>query len=108
MSYECAGWWQQAGLGRQEMEQLKISMHGKRFSGFGTDIVSDFELQGRFRTDGYVEILKQYRDRHVVVYVGQYDGEGILSGEWDISGYRGKWSIRLMRPLSAESDIQEL
>ncbi|MEZ6149344.1 MAG: hypothetical protein R3C09_04410 [Pirellulaceae bacterium] len=49
------------------------------------------------RSDGTVEFVKQYTGRHTVLYVGQYDGEGTFYGTWDIDGYRGQWSIKVIQ-----------
>ena len=105
----CSGWWQQSGFGRQSMKNLQLSIEGDQLLGKGEDIIAPFSLQGRFRTDGHVEIIKQYENRHHVIYVGRYDGEGTLSGEWDISGYRGLWSIRFnSSPMDGPNDIREI
>lgn len=107
---ECSGWWQQRGYGRQEMSALKLDFQGPTIWGEGSDIIAKFTLSGKVRPDGSVEILKQYKNRHSVLYVGTYDGEGTLCGRWDISGYQGEWSIRLSRHSTAphEDDIRDI
>lgn len=107
MVNNCIGWWQQAGYGRQPMKELLLSIEGGRIIGRGVDIVAPFQMTGKVREDGAVEIVKQYEKRHTVLYVGQYDGEGTLYGDWDISGYQGEWSIKLLRPASTNSDAIE-
>ncbi len=101
---ECAGWWQQSGYGKQEMSELKLDFRGPTIFGQGRDIIAPFTLAGKVRSDGSVELMKQYHGRHSVLYVGHYDGEGTLRGRWDISGYQGEWSIKLLRSSSADSD----
>lgn len=106
---ECTGWWQQNGYGRQNMEELKLDFQGPTIFGQGTDIIAPFTLSGKVRPDGSVEILKQYARRHSVLYIGNYDGEGTMSGKWDISGYRGEWSIRISTSKSArDEEIREI
>jgi hypothetical protein len=106
----CTGWWQQSGYGRQEMHDLSLDFQGPTIVGQGKDIVAPFQLLGKVQSDGSVELLKRYEGRHQVLYVGTYDGEGTLRGRWDISGYRGEWSIRLLSPnhSSSDDDIQEI
>ncbi len=107
---ECSGWWQQNGYGRQSMNDLRLDFRGPTIYGEGKDIIASFTLSGKVRPDGSVELLKQYRNRHSVLYVGTYDGEGTLCGKWDISGYQGNWSIRLAKAGSSaeDDDIQEI
>lgn len=92
----CTGWWEQAGFGRQLMHPLQISFHNSRLTGHGQDAIASFTLQGNLRSDGAIEIVKQYTNLHSVLYVGKYDGEGMLYGDWDIDGYRGKWAIKIV------------
>ena len=106
---KCIGWWQQSGLGRQAMHNLELEIAGDQLSGSGTDIIAPFTFRGRLRPDGYVELIKQYKQLHSVLYVGQYDGEGTLFGTWDISGYQGTWSIKILGPPDAAArEIQEI
>jgi len=107
---QCLGWWEQRGLGRQAMQDLVLDFLGNSLVGHGSDLVAPFTLTGNVRQDGSVEILKQYRHRHSVLYVGSYDGEGTFSGRWDIGGHQGEWLIRLLRSSGAtlDDDIQEI
>jgi hypothetical protein len=106
---DCIGWWEQRGLGRQSMSNLVLDFQGASITGQGRDVIAPFELSGKLRPDGSVEILKQYRYRHSVLYVGNYDGEGTLSGSWDIGGHQGAWSIRLLKSQVANDDnIQDI
>ena len=107
---ECTGWWQQKGFGRQPMNDLKLDFRGPTIFGQGSDIIAPFTISGKVRPDGSVEIIKKYDLRHSVLYVGTYDGEGTLCGRWDIGGYQGEWSIRLLRASASQGDesIQEI
>jgi hypothetical protein len=104
---KCIGWWQQEGYGRQPMHQLHIAFQQSQIVGSGVDMIAPFTLTGNLRSDGVVEIVKQYTGRHTVLYVGQYDGEGTLYGDWDIDGYRGLWSIKLLQLDQADSEREE-
>ena len=103
----CEGWWEQDGFGRQAMLELQIEFDDGRLRGAGVDIIGPFTLHGSIDEDGAASILKRYVGQHDVVYLGQYDGEGVISGQWDIDGYRGEWMIRLNRRLAGESEIHE-
>ena len=105
---KCVGWWQQHGLGRQLMHGLQLTIDGKSIRGSGLDIIAPFTFAGHLRSDGAVEMIKQYVGLHSVLYVGQYDGEGSLYGTWDISGYQGKWLIRFERPVTESLEIEEI
>ncbi len=107
---ECNGWWEQRGYGRQQMSELVLDFRGPTILGQGRDIIAPFTLMGKVREDGGVEILKQYSNRHCVLYVGNYDGEGTMNGRWDISGFQGEWSIRLLKSESSadDDDIQDI
>lgn len=94
---DCEGWWEQDYLGRQAMESLRIAFEGNRVQGSGIDIIGPFVLDGIIGEQGAVTILKQYIQRHCVDYLGQYDGEGTMSGEWRIGQSHGRWLIRLRR-----------
>ena len=89
------------------MHQLQIAFQGSHIEGSGVDLIAPFTLTGNLRSDGAVEIVKQYSGRHTVLYVGQYDGEGTLYGDWDIDGYRGLWSIKLLQLDPTDSDREE-
>ena len=67
----CKDWWEQAGYGRQPMEQLRIEFDGGSIRGSGSDIIGLFTLTGTIE-DGKVAILKQYLGQHSVDYLGTY------------------------------------
>jgi hypothetical protein len=94
---QCEGWWEQEGLGRQPMEQLQLSFEQQRLQGTGTDVIGAFLLMGVLADNGAVAITKQYIQQHNVEYLGLYDGEGVMSGEWSIGQLRGRWMIAIRR-----------
>jgi len=87
------------------MRDLQLKFSASTILGSGHDMIAPFRLSGRMRADGAVEIVKQYVDRHTVLYVGRYDGEGTFHGTWDINGYQGLWSIKVVG--LAQSDAAE-
>ena len=105
----CEGWWEQAGFGRQSMEQLEISYEGSSLHGTGTDIVGPFQLEGVCEQD-HVAIVKQYIAQHHIEYYGTWDGEGTLHGHWGWGGFHGgEWLIRIRESNESEDvlDITE-
>ena len=91
----CEGWWEQSGYGRQPMENLRLSFASGQIRGSGSDIVGPFVLSGIIAADGAVAMRKQYIGRHSVEYLGEYSGEGVMSGEWRIDIFRGRWMIAI-------------
>lgn len=107
----CEGWWEQSAFGRQPMNELQLTVQNGVITGRGTDIIHRFSFSGKITAQGAVEMVKQYEGRHSVLYVGRYDGEGSMFGEWNISGMTGKWWIRFQAPNSielSEASIQEV
>ena len=98
----CEGWWEQAGYGRQPMNNLHLRMHNGVIAGEGTDVIRPFEFKGTIASNGQVEMSKHYEDRHTVLYLGRYDGEGTMFGEWHIDGLTGNWWIRFLAPSQLE------
>lgn len=84
-------------MGRQPMNDLLIEFSSGLLRGSGRDIVGDFQLYGTMEPDGRVKIVKKYTGRHQVVYVGNYDGEGTMFGNWLLEHSTGAWSIKLLR-----------
>ncbi len=105
---ECEGWWEQGWTGRQYMSDLRMSISGGRVFGSGHDMVGIFTFEGTIDEGGTVVMVKVY-PTHNVHYVGKYDGEGTMSGEWEIVNFdRGPWMIRIARATVDESmEIQE-
>ena len=85
------------------MTNLCLSFDKRRIQGSGSDLIGPFVLSGIIREDGGVVIQKQYTERHRVDYFGIYDGEGLMSGEWQLGDCRGRWLIKICR---VESDSQ--
>ncbi|MDX1945892.1 MAG: hypothetical protein SFU86_10885, partial [Pirellulaceae bacterium] len=82
---------------------------GGRISGSGIDMVGPFTLAGTLGEGGQVAILKQYVGQHSVEYVGTYDGEGLLFGEWRIGPWTGHWAIRILRAsTNADAEATEI
>ena len=91
------------------MHELRLDFDDSHVVGSGVDIIAPFELKGRLRTDGTVEMVKHYLDRHTVLYVGEYDGEGTFHGTWDIDGHQGQWSIKVLGlEAAADEPVQEI
>jgi hypothetical protein len=106
---QCDGWWEQREFGRQLMLKLRISFHQGQIQGSGVDLIGPFTLSGRMGLGGGVVINKQYIGRHRVEYVGTYDGEGTLAGQWQLVGCQGAWLITLGRGRPRPSaQIQEM
>jgi hypothetical protein len=72
---KCDGWWEQAGFGRQPMNDLIIEFSSRELTGSGEDIVGPFTLIGRI-DDDRVFIQKQYLGQHWIDYHGTTSGEG--------------------------------
>lgn len=104
---ECAGWWEQDGMGRQPMGALQLGFEDQRIVGAGTDVIGDFTLQGGLK-ESNVTIVKHYVDAHSVDYRGTFDGEGTLQGVWSIHGVGGRWLIKVVGADTASMEIQDL
>lgn len=76
------GWWEQLGLGRQQMDDLILTFSFGALSGWGHDCIGGFTLQGNYGSNGSVSFVKQYTGRHAVMYQGQSTGEGVIYGHW--------------------------
>jgi hypothetical protein len=84
------------------MENLRIAFEDGRIRGSGSDMVGPFMLSGIIDAGGTVVIRKQYVGQHEVTYTGVFDGEGTMSGQWNIDGLHGPWAIRIRNLESAE------
>lgn len=104
---QCAGWWEQAGYGRQAMEGLEVEFQNGELNANGSDVVGPFIMSGRLEPDGQIAIRKHYLGKHEVYYHGVYDGEGTFYGTWDIGGLHGNWSIHLVAS-NGDQEIQTL
>jgi len=94
----CEGWWDEVIYGRQPMHQLRLRIANGQITGSGTDIVGPFTFTGTISARGGVAMIKQYIGQHQVEYIGAYDGEGTMFGEWRIGPFRDQWAITLKRP----------
>lgn len=90
------GFWVQAQFGRQAMTPFFLHFAGGMITGEGRDVIGRFTFSGTYdTTTGAVRLVKQYVDRHRVLYVGQPDGEGCISGTWSIGAdWTGPFSLR--------------
>jgi hypothetical protein len=72
--------------GRQPMGPLVLRFHQGKIDGEGSDIIGPFTFTGDYDVNGVVRMVKQYLGRrtHQVFYLGIYDGEGTIFGEWRI------------------------
>jgi hypothetical protein len=102
LSMNCAGWWQQDEFGRQPMNNLRLRFDGGAISGSGYDIIGLFRFAGTITQQGHVAMVKQYLGQHAVDYVGTYDGEGVLFGDWRVGYSSGKWLIKIKGSRAAE------
>lgn len=87
-SGQWAGFWEQAGWGRQAMSAFELHFADSRVTGQGTDVVGQFVIRGEYETtEGRVTWVKQYLGKHRVVYEGRPDGEGSILGTWTVDMY---------------------
>jgi len=93
----CEGWWEQEYFGRQAMTELVLQFEDGVIIGSGTDVIGRFAFTGAISAAGQVALLKQYLGQHSVDYIGTYDGEGVMWGEWRIGSWHDRWLIRLRR-----------
>jgi hypothetical protein len=87
----CVGWWQQELFGRQPMRDLVLQFDAGKITGSGMDLIGPFTLSGTLSEAGQVAMVKRYLGRHSVDYVGTYDGEGVMWGEWHIPPFHDRW-----------------
>lgn len=102
----CEGWWQQDSFGRQEMTDLRLWFESGKVLGSGNDIVGPFTFAGTLSTGGQVRMRKQYVGQHSVDYLGTYDGEGILWGEWRIGPCKDRWLIKISGSRAASAQLE--
>jgi len=102
------GWWEQRHLGRQTMDPLAVTISRGVVRGHGRDIIAPFTLDGTIDQRGAVAIVKRYAAGHAVHYVGMYDGEGVLSGHWHLTGGEGRWLIAIRGADDADVDLDAI
>lgn len=100
----CTGWWEQSGVGREEMEGLMMQIVGDKITGSGYDMVGIFTFDGVLNAENQVQMTKQYIDQHSVLYQGQYDGKTRMWGTWRVAWLVGPWEIRFR---SEEEEAEE-
>ncbi|WP_425614774.1 hypothetical protein NA78x_004653 [Anatilimnocola sp. NA78] len=101
----CEGWWDEIGLGRQAMEELKLRIVAGKVTGSGWDVVGPFTFHGTISEAGTVAMIKQYIGQHQVQYLGNYDGEGSMFGSWRLGNLSDHWAIRFTRPLTTPTTV---
>lgn len=80
------GFWHQDGYGRQAMEAFELHFRNGNVSGQGHDVIGLFLFSGEWEQNtGHVRLVKQYIGKHQVLYVGEPDGEGNITGKWTIT-----------------------
>jgi hypothetical protein len=99
------GYWEQPIFGRQPMHDLMLSFSNGTISGQGRDVIGRFTFSGTYDTQGNVQMTKQYLGRHQVLYVGHYDGEGTIFGNWSIVFSRGPFVLSLADHSVAEHAV---
>lgn len=88
------GHWDQEVWGRQAMHDLTLHFAAGRVTGRGVDVIGPFTFAGEYDDRGHVALVKHYLGRHQVLYLGRYDGEGTIHGEWSIGeGWRGPFAL---------------
>ncbi len=104
------GYWEQGAFGRQPMEPLELRFENGRIEGEGRDCVGPFTFSGQYTENGAVVLVKQYLERHAVMYQGQHDGEGTIFGQWSIGEYySGNFALTpLVKRASTDAPIREL
>lgn len=113
------GFWQQDGWGRQPMQAFILWFDPSgEVTGGGTDVIGPFTVAGECDpATGAVALLKMYRGKHTVEYVGRPDGEGCIGGEWavneDIGGVayatRGPFLLKPELPQpTGDEPVQEI
>ena len=79
------GFWEQAGFGRQAMDDITLHFRNGEITGQGRDSVELFTFHGDYvETTGEIWLTKKYQGRHEVEYRGRPDGEGCILGTWTI------------------------
>lgn len=108
-SGQWTGHWDQRGFGRQDMHDVTLTFRNDQLTGKGWDCVGQFTLSGTVLPDNKVRITKNYEGRHSVVYLGEHDGEGTISGAWALFGDNGTFALRPAGGFRGEgAPIQEL
>ena len=110
MKLRLIGWWEQ--FGRRETQTIDAEFNEGRLVGTGTDRVGDFTLEGTYGEEG-IRFIKRYcspHAKHVVMYAGEYDGEGTYSGVYDLGVeiMNGTWLLKVERSATQVDETQNL
>jgi len=106
------GFWVQGWYGRQTMKafNLEFSPRGE-ITGSGRDVIGPFSFAGAYDLQtGEVIMMKEYTDKHHVLYKGRPDGDECIQGTWSIGDdYSGPFLMKpvLGRP-SGDEPIDEI
>ena len=93
MSFQCTGWWEQIGYGRQSMSDLRLAFSEGEITGSGVDTIGAFQVKG-WLEEHRVFLLKHYVGKHQIEYHGESMGEGVYVGKWSCGDYvGGNWMI---------------
>jgi hypothetical protein len=87
------GHYEQGGL--RHPQHVKLEFADGLIRGDGVDGIGAFMIDGEYRmedTEVRMGWIKTYDGAHSVLYLGRLAGRSI-EGQWDISGYRGGFSI---------------
>lgn len=90
------------------MTELRLKFDSGVILGTGRDIIGPFTFHGTIDNQGHVAMVKQYIGQHSVDYVGIYDGEGLLYGDWHIGGSKDRWLIRIKSPAGSFTQAEEI
>jgi hypothetical protein len=90
------------------MRDLRLRFEAGGVIGSGHDIVGLFTVRGTIAADGSVIMVKNYLGMHTVRYVGHYDGEGLMWGQWWIGSLHNRWLIKITRSNSQVADEVEM
>ncbi len=90
------------------MRELRLRFDAGRIAGSGHDIVGAFTISGTIAADGGVIMNKRYLGMHAVRYVGSYDGEGLLWGQWWIGALHNRWLIKIRQARDSATSEREM
>jgi hypothetical protein len=90
------------------MHDVVLQFNEGIISGNGRDCVGRFSFRGTWDSQGVVSMIKQYLDKHQVLYQGQYDGEGTIFGRWSIAPFdSGEFLLSLVPDRGTGAELAE-
>ena len=104
------GFWFQEHYGRQAMTEFALRFVEGEVTGGGRDVIGSFHFSGTYDVNtGEIVLLKQYLDKHRVIYRGRPDGEGCIAGTWSIGDtWTGPFLLRpVVRRPRGDEPIEE-